>query len=324
MSAPLKRIFNDILKGYSSINNSSLGNFYIKHLNNLDLSNIDNSHNVYLEEAKKEGVPTQEEKLAYLISNSLWDKKDEEKIKEFKNLAARYEENKSNEFLKSKRDIWDKQLKDLNKDLNELNFKRAQLIGDTAESFAYRKSNILHIKESFYKTPDLNDKNKLFSDFEYEEMEEKEINNLFDIFVAYINDFNSENLKKISLSGFFRQMFNLTDNIYEFYGKPIIYLSLYQIDLVGWGQYFKHVLSEMKSKIPNNIMNDPDKIIEYVELNKNYDKINEGKQAESGAIPGASRTDLEILGMKPEASDRLNKKLKERGGLNMDDIFNTI
>jgi hypothetical protein len=322
VSAPLKKIFNDILKGYSVVTHSSQ-TFYVKHLNNLDLSIIDNSHNIYLEDTKLKGVPTQEEKLEYLIKNDLWNKKDENKIKEFKNLAARYEENKSNEFLKSKRDIWDKQLKDLNKDIQDLEIKKNNLLGDTAESFAYKKSNILHIQESFYKDPEL--KIKYFSDEDLDEkIDAAELNNIYDLFVKYLNDFNSDNLKRIALSSFFMNMFNLTESIYEFYGKPIIYLSFYQIDVVSWGKYFQNVLREMKTKLPNNILNDPDKIIEYVELNKNYDKINEGKEAESGAVPGATRTDLEILGMKPEAGDRLSKKLKEKGSLNADELFSMM
>jgi hypothetical protein len=317
-----KKIFGDILNGRSFVE-SSFGKIYIKHLNNLDISEIDNSHAVFFEQAKKKNVPTFQEKLDYLISNSLWNKKDEDKIKDFKSLVGRYQENKSNEFLKSKRDTWDVQLKQLNKDIAELEFKRNQLIGETAETFAYRKSNILHIKESFYKTPDFN--HKLLSNEEYDELDQEDVDKLFEIFTDYLNDFKQENLKKISLSGFFMNMFNLTESVYEFYGRPIIQLSLYQIDLVSWGKYFKHVLSEMREKIPAHIMADPDKIIEYVELNRNYEKANKNSgERESGAIPGAKKEDLEILGMKPEAGDKFSKKLKEKGSLSSEDIFNII
>ena len=124
----------------------------------------------------------------------------------------------------------------------------------------------------------------------------------------------------------FLNIFRLAgDSIYEFYGKPIVDLSFYQINLVSYGRYFINVLSEMKDKIPENIMSDPDKIIEYVELNKNYERINPNKkESGAGAVVGGNKQDLEILGMKPMAGDALSRKMKEKGHLGKEELLEML
>jgi len=319
-----RKLYGEIILGHSFFEETHFGPLYIKHLNNLDLSHIENLHEVYLQEAKSRGVFTHEEKIKYLIENGQWSEGEENKIKELKSLLSQYETNKSNEILKSKRDIWVTQLEQLSKDIKDLELKKHAILGETAESLAYRKSNLLHIKEAFYK--DSNLKKRLFSKKEFNELSSDDIEKLYEIFTSYLNGFNQENIKKISLSSFFMNMFNLTESVYEFYGKAVIYLSFYQIDLVSWGKYFRQVLGEMKTKLPVDILNNPDKIIEYVELNKNYEKAFPDKKDAGGsmAIPGAKKEDLAILGLKAEGNKKFDEVLSKKGRLEADDIFNMM
>lgn len=124
----------------------------------------------------------------------------------------------------------------------------------------------------------------------------------------------------------FLNLFYLSgDNIYHFYGKPIINLTFYQIELFSLASNFKNILSEFGNSIPKNIMNDPDKLLEYVELNRNYKKaFPEDKEGEGGGgrgIMGATKDDLETLGIQTTANDKFSQKLKEKGKLSLKDLM---
>jgi hypothetical protein len=314
-------IFSDILRGFTNLQETPFGPIYIKHLNNLDLADIEYWHNHFFEECVKNKIPTYAEKVEFLIKENLWHKKKEEKLQEYKKLITQYEINKSNEYLKSKRNIWEMQLVPLKKDIKNLEIEKSSLIGDTADTIANKKSNELHILKTFYKN--VNFTIPLFTDEEFSLLEQEKVNVIYDIFNEYMGNFNADNLKRISLSNFFLNMFHLApESVVEFYGKSVIYLSFYQIDLMLFGRYFRSVMQEMGDKIPKDVKNDPDKILEFVELNKNYKKSfpNE-KESENESIIGATVDDLKILGKHSQSTGILAKKMKEKGGrLSIEDL----
>ncbi len=303
---------SEIIRGYSSFDSPDFGVFYIKHLTNLDLAEIEYWNNYYLEEAKKNGIPTYEQKSEFIIKNGLWTQKEENKIKDYKKQMDVYESNKGNEFLKSKRIMWAREAEKLGKDIKYLEFKKQSLIKETAESIAAKKSNQVHINKSFFKDKDLTQ--PCFDKEQFDNLEDDKINLLFDIFNDYLSNFNTENLKKLAISPVFLNLFYLSsENIYEFYGKPVVYLTTYQTDLFGFGRYFKNMMSEYQSSIPKEILNDPDKMIEYVELNRNYKKqFPEEKESDGASLIGANKEDYAVLGI--QVNDSLNKRLKEKGG----------
>lgn len=316
-----RAIFCDIIRSYS-ISKSSFGELYIKHLNNLDLSDISYYSDLYLEETKSRGISTFDEKLKYLIDNNFWKQEEEDKLKSNKSLLYTYEQNKSNQHLKSRRDTWINEIDKLEKEIKELEYKREYLLGDYAEKFANKKNNELHILYSFYKDREL--KSRLFSKDEFNELEGEKLKELYEVFGGYISNFNTEIFKKISLSSFFLNLFYLSpENIYQFYGKPVIELSFYQIELWSWACKFKNDLSNFPHISPE-IMSDPDKLIEYVELNGNYKKNfgDKGQDCDAMTIPGATKKDLELLGIKATGNDKLSEELKKKGGrLSMNDLL---
>ncbi len=311
-SRQLRQKFTEILKGFS-FTDSFFGKINIKHLNNLDISEISYYTEIALQDALKKGIPSYEEKLDYLIKNNLWDISAEDKINKNKKLIQDFQTNKSNEHLKSKRDLWINEIEKLNKEIKELEIKKSLLINDTAEGFANKKSNELHILYSFYRDKDF--KIPLFTNEEFNNLELKETKEIFDIFADYITSFDSQILKRISLSPFFLNMFYLSpENIYHFFGKPIVELTFYQLELWQWASKFRHDLQEFPN-IPSDIMSDPDKIIEYVELNQNYNKrfSKTGEQA-AGTIVGATKEDLKVLGIENSGNNNLTEALKKSGG----------
>ena len=154
---------------------------------------------------------------------------------------------------------------------------------------------------------------------------------LYDIIEGYNSQmglFGSEYLKKVAVSNFFLNFYYLCeDNPYTFYGKPIVNLTYYQLELFGYGRYFKQIFSDSKTRPPEEMMDDPDQIIEWYESNKNAQKVvQRSKQDGSGgtSIVGATKDDLKRLGMSDEHSSSvsLSKEAAKKGGnLNMEDIM---
>ena len=319
----LRSLFSDVIRGYSNIRDSFFGNVYIKHLNNIDLAEIDSVYNHYYNEALKKRIPTYKEKCEYLLKTEQWNKKDEEKLVDYKKTLIDFEANVSNQFLKSKRDMWVAEIKKIKLEIESIESRKNALIGDICEGFASKKSNETHILSSYYKDPEL--KNKLFTQEEFNELEDEKILKTFEIFNKHSQNFNSEFLKKLSISPIFLNMFYLSgDNIYYFYGKPIIYLTFYQIELFSLANNFKTILSEFGNTIPKDIMADPDKLLEYVELNRNYKKaFPEDDEGGGGrGIMGATKSDLETLGIQAGGNDKLSEELKKKGGkLSMQDLM---
>lgn len=317
-----RQSFSEILVGYSNCFSKEFGEFYIKHLNNLDISEINYHSEFYLKEIKQKNIPTFEDKLKTIINDGTWKQDEENKLKDYKSLIFTYEQNKSNQHLKSQRDMWIGEIEKLEKEIKELEYKREYLLGDYAEKFSNKKHNELHVLYSFYKEKEL--KNKLFSINEFENLEHEQVKELFGLFSDYINRFNTEIFQKIALSPFFFNLFNLSsENAYHFYGKPIVQLSFYQIEVYSWAGKFRNDLSNYPH-IPPEIMSNPDKLIEYIELNNNYKKNFGDKEQEGGggSLVGAKKEDYEMLGIKATGNTKLDEQLKKKGGkLSMADLL---
>ncbi len=258
----------------------------------------------------------------YILKEGYWTKKEEDEIKNNKDTLISFEMSYRKEHLKSRRIAWLKELKDIRTRIKELENKKSTLLGNTAESYAVKKSNEYHIKKSLF-----NDKNLTilaFDDEKFEEFDEKEIEQLVFIYSAYSERFESDNLKKLALSSFFLNLFSLSsDDPRGFYGKPVAYLTFYQSELFSLGRYFKSILAEYGQSLTSDLLSDPDKLIEYIEIHRNYKELQEGsEEMEAGGIVGATKEDLEYLGIKTEAKFNLGEELKKSGGkLDMEKLF---
>ena len=120
------------------------------------------------------------------------------------------------------------------------------------------------------------------------------------------------------------------DNPHIFYGKPVVDLTFYQAEMFAFGRYFKNLAQDAKVQPPDEIRNDPDKLIEFYEAKKNadavMDKANERAGDKGGAtsLVGATKEDLEALGYQQgqgttvSLTDVANKK---GGSLSMEDFI---
>ena len=172
------------------------------------------------------------------------------------------------------------------------------------------------------------DGKRMFKENEFDDLEESQVSEIFSIYSQNNEKLQGENLKRISLSDFFTNIFYLSDdNIFNFYGKPIIHLTFYQAELFSYGKYFKSIIQNSEDKIPDHIVEDPEKLIEWAESSKNVKEILEksSSEGEGGAssIVGATKEDLAKAGI-DQSQDviDLDQKAKEQGGrLSMEDMM---
>lgn len=323
----LRLLFIDILKGYS-LSYYKDNKLYFKHNTSFDSGEIDHLKQEFIEKAKKNGLPTEDQKEEYLISENIWSKENNEKIKKLKSDISTLKQTKSKLFKSDDINDFNKQIDKKKLELINLTVERKDLLGFTVEDYANKKINEYYMFNSLFK--DKNLKDRYFSEQEFDELENKDISEILTIYNDINKNFVETNLKKISLSSYYLSLFNLCDeNAYNLYGKPIIYLTFYQMEVFGYARYFKNALSEAKHKPANEYYEDPEKLIEWLESSKNVEEVltksenslSKTEGAIATSIVGAKKEDLAKIG-KDENGISLHKEAQKKGGvLSMEDLM---
>ncbi len=320
----LKLVFSEIIEGYSLINTNNFGEIRIKHINNLDVAKTDIKNHFYFEKAVSQGLSKREDKIEYLIKEGLWSSEKDDEVKRIQNLVKGLNKTKSKLFLQAQIDQIKKEIKQNEEKLYEILAEKESIVGFTAEEYAHRRINEYYMHLSILDK----DGKRMFKENEFDDLEESQVSEIFSIYSQNNEKFQGENLKRISLSDFFTNIFYLSDdNIFNFYGKPIIHLTFYQAELFSYGKYFKSIIQNSEDKIPDHIVEDPEKLIEWAESSKNVKEILEksSSEGEGGAssIVGATKEDLAKAGI-DQSQDviDLDQKAKEQGGrLSMEDMM---
>ena len=320
----LKLVFSEIVEGYSLTRSELFGDLKIKHINNYDSAKTDIKNNYYFEKAVSQGLPKREEKVEYLIKEKLWDPEKDKEADRLKEMLKGMNRTKSKLFLQAQIDAIKKDIVDNEIKLSNILAEKESVIGFTAEEYANRRINEYYMHISI-----LDEEGKqLFGENEFDELEQDQVNDIMQVYEKNNRKFKAEILKKISLADFFTNIFYLCeDNVFNFYGKPVIDLTFYQIEIYSYGRYFKSIIQNSEEKIPDHIVDDPDKLIEWAESSKNVKEVLEktSGDAESGAssIMGATKQDLEKAGIdqNQDVID-LSQKAQEKGGrLTMEDMM---
>ena len=322
----LKAIFTEVVRGFTLLPSSKFGVLYVKHVNTFDSADIDSERSLYESKAREMGVQTKEEFAKILDEQGSWTKENEKEISQNKVLLRNLYKTKSKLFLKSQVDQVKKQIKTVEEKLQELEFTKKSLFVNTVEGFGDKKINQQYIRLSTYKDEFL-EENK-FSVEEFDELENDDLLELIGAYNAVTAKFLGDNMKLAALSPIFLNFFYLCDdNAVNFYGRPIVELSFYQTELFSYGLKFKNILSDTKNKPPDDIADDPERLIEWAEANKNAEahltESGESKEGAATSLVGATREDLEHLGIdtKNEGISLEKAASKKGGSLGMEDLM---
>lgn len=320
-SARRRRIFRDVVRGYSStLFNDKL--VYIKHLTPHDQVELEEIEERYHNEALRRGVPTEADMLEFLKEEGQWLDEDERVITE----KTLYLENLKKALTKLvlKKDV-DRQKAIIDKEeklLLEKQTQKIQLVGNTCEKYAKDRLNDFYMIKSFYKDADM--KTELFSEEVFDELENYDIKKIIFTYNEIFQSFSEENIQYTILEDFYNPYLSFAEDSLQFYGKPFCELTYNQIRLIVYTRVFKNIF-DSNENIPENIRKDPAKLLEFgssskEERDKVKDKLSKG---DGGTIVGAKREDYEQLGIKkPAGAVDLHEEAKKKGGsLNMEDLM---
>ncbi len=325
-TSQLRMILVDILNGYSTFN--FRGNtVYVKHLTLHDAADIDSYKKKVEGKAEDKGLEREKDKLEQLKKDELWTSKEEAKIIELTGFIRNLIHSKGKLFIKKEIDQMNEEISSAEQELYDLENKKQELLGLTCEVFAGKKINEYYVFNSIFKDGSLRESFYTVEDFE--ELSNVELNEMCGNYNEVMTRFKEKSLKKISLSSFFLNHFYLSeDNAYFFFGKPVAELTFFQSELYGYGRYFKGLMTRSKNKPPEEMKNDPDKLIEWYEQSQNaqeaMEKTGGSDKTGGSSLVGASKEELQSLGAADQNEEFVNlaKEAHKKGGeLSMQDLM---
>jgi len=315
----LKIIYAQIIRGRTefSLDDST---YYIKHLSFLDSADIDSHKLKYFNRAKEQGLPTYSDRFNSIIENKTWSLEKDKETSNVKDFLENLKHSKTLLPLEKDRKIVDKQILEYKLRLNKLVNEKSNLIGLHCESWAEKKINEYYVFTTLYRDSELTQ--KLYSSEEFNDLEQFELDKLTRIYNEKMVAFVEGNLRRISLMPYFFNVFNLAgENIYYLFGKPLVNLTFYQIEIISNARNYKNILQNSKTSPPLECLSDSDKLLEWFEQAKTQEKLIESDIIEEGddrkvvtaakGMVGASKKELEMMGVDKGAQTKLEKALKE-------------
>lgn len=316
----LRQKYGEVIAGYSLYKYKDK-NIFIKHFSTIDQLDQDFIYLDYFDKATSRGFPTEEESINQLKKDNVWPADLDSIIENITSSIKSLYASKKKAFRQADFDSINSQIKEQEQILEDKVRERIRLIGSTAEQFAQRLTNANLIFHNLYKDRTLT--KRLFKKEEFDNLDTEQEEEIYNLYYTITRSLSENNIKKIALSPFFQNVFVLAENLYQFFGRALIKLTTYQIQLCAYGNFYKNILSG-EPKPPEDIAIDPDKLEDWYfgqahvsEMLKKVDKDG------GGSLVGLSDKDKEFLGI-DNSHERVDmkKKLRESGGeLSMKDLM---
>tara|TARA_R100001509_G_C4863013_1_gene214074 strand:+ start:598 stop:1581 length:984 start_codon:yes stop_codon:yes gene_type:complete len=285
---------------------------YIKHVSIRDQRYLHNYYEKYREFALSKGLPSEEDQLEYVKNEGIWDDSDELGIENLKFEIKNLKQTARAVFLQSQKENFLTQVEEKSRELIELQEKRKEIVGQTAESYAEIRSGDEILRFLLFKNKELT--NHLYSEKEFGELESWQILKLSEIHKDVQKRLTDSIIQKAVLRPFFNMYLSLCEDVNGFYGKPITELTIYQLRVVLFGRMFFNIF-QYTEDIPDHIKDDPEKLISYSESQRNDGKNNGGikEDADASAVFGATAEDIKNLKAQ-KGNVSLSEEVKKAGG----------
>lgn len=314
------RIVAEIFDGYSEV---SYGDqtVFVKHFTLKDQRKIEFLEERYLKLAVKRGVPLEKDVLRLLEDEGMWTSKDDSEIKIKKDELENLRVTQKQLPLLSQREEIQARIEDLYNDISEIEHKKMELLGVTAERYSQNRSNEEFLRRFIFLDTDLTD--FLYTQEEFDDLESEDLVKMQALRFEIHERLEDDNIQKVVLQPFFSLYLSLCEDASGFFGKPVVDLSIPQMKLLAFGRMFENIF-QFTENIPDNIRQDPKRLISFAEAQRNKDG---GKllreDADASMVFGATKEDMkEIAGPEQDGGVQLTDVLKEKGGkLNMQDMM---
>lgn len=316
-----RKILKEIVQGFSPY---FLGEkkHYIKHQSTSDIVDFDDVYQVYYDKARNKGLPTEAEIFEDLEKEGMWSKQDDTEIEQQEFYVESLNKNKKNVYLKSAIDQMNKQIQEAEEKLDDLKTKKRNLASNCCETYALNRANDFYMFNSFFKDTEL--KVPLYTQEEFEHVTTREVSKLVKIYNEFHDRFKESSIKHLAIQDFYKVYYSFSESSRDFFGKPILQLTNFQLSLILYTRIFKNIF-EQHSDIPDKTKQDPDALLDYANSSEKRDEAKQ-KLAENNtggsSIMGATKEDLEDLGVASSGGKSLHEAAKAKGGsLSMKDLI---
>ena len=312
-------IVGEIFDGYTEFEYAGKP-AYLKHFSIRDQRYIHRYYDKYKNIALQKGIPSEKEILVTLKNDNLWSDSDDLKIAVLEAEITTLKDSQKASYLPSQKNNIAKTIIEKNYELNKLLSTKREVVGNTAESYASNRTNEEFIRYILFKDETL--KEHLFSQEEFDDLEDYNINYLVKIYSTSNARLNEDNIQHCVLRDFFNMYLSQTEHLSAFYGKPIIQLSIFQLKLALYARVFFNIF-QYNEDLPDNIKKDPSAILRFSESKKTGKQTSQrqSRDSESTMVFGATKEDLKQLD--PNARTiSLEDAVRQNGGsLNMEQMM---
>lgn len=290
------------------------GAVYLRHINLRDQKVLADAYERQKAKALK-SVPTEKTCLERLKASNLWTDKDELDVEEKKTYIETLSNTKKALELKSQKEATQKTIDAQTIELNKLLDKRRELIctiapfGKTAEDYAVSHSNEEFIRNVLY--ADRECRKLKYSQEEFDQFDD--LSPFMKEYYGLTERMTDEKIQEAVLSDSFSLYLSQVEKPFDFFGRSVVSLSIYQLKMLAYGRMFLNILQNVEN-IPDSVRKSPKELLDFVESQKKRNK-NEGKNNKHSTVGvvGATREDLEYYDPSAKKID-LAEELKKNGG----------
>ncbi len=313
----LKKLYKEIVLGFS-VSEYSGKPIFIKHFSEIDNGEQESYRAKYEELARDKGLQTREDKMQLLLKEGYWSRDKEIEIEKIKKEISDLELVRRNLIIK--RQILQNKQKtsEANSALNTILKEKEEIFGFCLEDFVAKKVNEYTIFNSFFEDKTM--QNKLLSEEEFDVLTENELSKLVNCLNSFYINFSHSQIKRICACPFFPSLYNLSgDNAYYFYGKHVVDLTILQVNMFSQGKYFKALVESrgQQGLPPNDVMEDPDKMIEWFEAESEVPKFS----ADGVSYVGATKEELRKMAGNNNAISVLDYAAKKGNSMTTKDFI---
>ena len=296
---------------------------YIKHQSVADVVDFESVYDLHYQRAQNRGLPTEKEIFSQLELDGIWSASDDAEIEKQLFYVDSLQKNKKNLYLKSAIAQINKQIKDAEEDLAKLQSQKQDLVANCCERYALNRANDYYMFSSFFKDPSLS--LPLYSQEEFENIDATNVSSLVSTYNSFHAKFSEKNIQHLVLQDFYKIYYSFSESSTDFFGVPIVKLTNFQLNLIIYTRVFKNIFQQ-HNDIPDRISKDPDALMDFSNSSESREEIKKKFEDDSAvggsSIVGATKEDLEELGMPTNTTNSLDQAAKEKGGsLSMKDLM---
>lgn len=309
----LEEILFEVFNGFS-VFDSKFGPVYIKHFHALDSAKILLNSKHYFEDAKKRGMPTEQEVLDDLIKEDMWSEDQDAKIKDNKEKILSRNKVIASIKIPSKLEEYKKETEVLKSKTEELEREKISLLGTTAEVYSNKKAqkefleSLLFLDKEF-KHPvfGVNEESNLDKEIEFAKLHK-----------SFFEKFTDINISTMVLSGVYSPYLPFSESVIDIYGKPLKDLTAFQVKTMSYARSFLNIFKNAQEEIPEHVARDPELLMDFSQSKKTHVR-NKGSENEGGTTYlGATQEDIEKMKAEDENAVVLSEEISKKGGaLNM-------